>query len=200
MENQEPIKIIITPENKSEFLDITIIVRTCINMGKSIPTSIIARLYEIMYDEKNYNINKLLHEAEKYSAIAVDKIKSMKDYQFTWKDRQMPGSDVLFTPDLKQIFTELIRAFLLYKEKYVTAGRDEAIAFIYLAFDEEYKARMQLNDQRNFTPYKQAVVSGILAMAMDYKLSSKPDLSNEEIFQATRNAISKYKKKKDLFL
>lgn len=199
MEDQKPFRIIITAENKMEFADIYKITRSYIERGQNIPFSLVTRLYEIMYDESNYKFHLMWDECGKYSEIAIEKIKSMKDYQFTWQDRLLPDGTTKFTQDSKLIFTELIYAFSSYKEDYASAGKDEAIAFIYLAFDEEYKAKIQTTDQVNLTIYKQAVIAGILTMALGYQLSPNTNPSNEEIFQATRNAIHKYKKKKDLF-
>ena len=198
MENQEPIKLIVTSENKKEFFDIYVTIRSYMDKGDNIPKAIVARLYQIMYEEGDYKFSQFLDLAGKYSSNAIERLKSMNDYQFTWLPRIVPENDFIFIPDTKQIFTELISAFFLYAEDHKDAGKDEAIAFIYWAFDDEYKTKMQLNDLEKFSSYKQAVISGIVAMAMGYKLSSKPDLSNEEIFQATRHAIRKYKNRQEL--
>jgi hypothetical protein len=195
----KPIEIIITPENKTEFEDIYLICRTYTDMGKPVPSSIVARLFDIMYGAKEYSLGKLFEQARSFSKIAVEKIRSMKEYQFAWQDRILEDSGDMIKLETEQVFTELIYAFLCYKEDYPEAGKDEAIAFFYWAFDDDYKEKLQLQDKENFTKYKQAVVSGILTIVNGFKLTDKTDSKNDEIFQATRNAIKKYQKRKDLW-
>jgi hypothetical protein len=199
MKDKKQFYIIVTPDNKKEFLDIHRVAYNYIENKMNVPFSLVASLYQIMYEESDYQFHLHWKEAQRQAAIAMQKIKALRGYQFRWKDRSITEHNYIFKPDTKHIFAELIYAFSQYNEDYAAAGRDEVIAFAYMAFDEEYKGMMKPKDRKYFTPYKQAIVSGILATAMGFRLTGKTNPSNAEIFEATRNAIKKYKTREDLF-
>jgi hypothetical protein len=194
MTTQKPMEIIVTEENKNEFIGIYITIRSFTDKDLDVPSPHVKRFFELMYNAGEYKMDQLFKKARDFSAIAAEKIKSTKDYQFNWQDTVFPENDIVIKNDTAKVFLELIYAFFLFKEDHIKADKDDAIAFFYQAFDENYKNKIELNDQENFTPYKQAVISGILAMAIEFQLTTKPDPTNEEIFQATRNAIKKYLK------
>lgn len=199
MKQDNSLRIIVTAENRAEFLSIAQLVSTYLQMGRTIPSAIVTRLYEILYDEKAYTIQQRWSEAETVSSIAIDRMNQITDYQFSWKSRTLPVGNESYSPDTKQIFSELIYAFSTYCRDYPSAGKDEAIAFMYQAFEEQYKSEIIAEAGVEFSHRKQSIVSGILAQAQGYHLGTKKDMGSEDIFQATRNAIEKYKTRKDLF-
>ncbi len=199
MKTQKQLTIIVTPDNKREFLDIHRLAHTYIEQRKNVPFSLVDRLFEIMYEQSNYQDYLKWKKAYQQAALAIEKIETKKDFQFHWRDEALFENKNVKKPDTKYIFAQLIYAFSNYNEDYDIAGKDEAIAFVYKAFDEEYKAMLMPKDRKLFTPYKQAIISGILAAVMKFRVTSKANPSNAEIFEATRNAIKKYQTRKDLF-
>jgi hypothetical protein len=199
MKDKKDLNIIVTQENKQEFIDIRRLAHTYIDQGKNVPLGLVDRLFEIMYEKGHYEDHLKWRKAYQQAATAFEKITGMRDFQFYWEDRILGENKQTFELDTKYVFAEIIHAFSNYNDDYPAAGKDEAIAFVYLAFDEEYKSMMKKKDKSEFTPYKQAIISGIVAAAMGFKITRNANPSNGELFEATRNAITKYKTKKSLF-
>lgn len=198
MVNQQPLTIRIAPENKAELRDIYIICRTYIDIGQSIPTSVVHRLFDLMEGPQDYELKQQVKQVKNAVDKVMERLKNMKGYQFDWQDIDPFNIKSTVPINTNRVFAIIITAFFDYQRDYPKAGKDESIAFFYWAFEEEYKSRMAPADQEKFTEYKQAVISGIMSMSVGFRLSSKGNITNEEIFQATRNPIKKYKARSEL--
>lgn len=193
MSTRKSLEIIVAPENRDEFINLFITIRSYSDIGLDVPSIFIKVFFELLLDAGKYKMSQLFRKAGDYSAVAVEKINALKGYQFSWRDTEIPEG-IVIKNDVSKIFLELVYAFLLYDKDHKNVDKDDAIAFFYQAFNDEYKNRIEATDQDSFTLYKQAVISGILAMSVGYTLTTRLNPTNEEIYQCTRNAIKKYLK------
>jgi len=194
MKNQKPLEIVVVPENIQEFINLHITVKNFAEAGIDIPAAYVRALFELMYDPLKVKNNLAWEEAVKYATVAVGQLKKYKNYLFEWNDTVLKNSDETVKNDTPKVILEMIYAFFLFKNDQKLVEKDDVIACFYQFFDDEYKNRMSEDFKKEFTPRRQAIASGILTMSVGYPLSSKRDLSEEEIFQSTRNAIKKYLK------
>jgi hypothetical protein len=192
VKDKKPLEIIVTPENKQEFINFFTTVKNFADSGIDVPAGYVSRLLELMYDPSKIKKNLSWAEAVKCSAVACEKVREFKNYQFHWIDTQVEGSDEVIKNDTPKVFLEMIYAFFLFKNDNDIVRKDDAIAFFYQAFDDEYIGRLEPENQKAFTRRRQAILSGILAMSVEYLLTNKPNPTEEDIFQSTRNAIRKY--------
>ena len=183
--------ILVKAENVEEFLAIYRLTRYCELNDMEIPSIHIIRLFKIMYDKELLKRNNFLEEAERCSTIAIEKFRSLKMFEPTWKVRTVPNSADLLKPDMSKVVTELIYAFHLFKEDETTAGKDEAISFFYWAIQDFYKSDIEEEDLIKYKITYYATIAGILTMAIGFQLTSKSNdkLNKDAIYQSTRNAI-----------
>lgn len=187
-----PLEIIVTPENKQEFINFFTTVKNFADSGIDVPAAYVSRLLQLMYDPSKMKRNLSWENAVKYSEIACEKVRNLKNYQFHWLDTPVEGSNEMMKNDTPKVFLEMMFAFFLFKNDHGEVPKDDAIAFFYQAFDEEYKGRLSPEHQELFSPRRQAILCGILAVSLGYKLTSKANPTEEDIYQSSRNAIRKY--------
>lgn len=187
------LNIVVKAKNVEEFFGILSLTKYYQSKGEAIPSVLIIRLFEIMADVEVLKKNEINERANKYSIIAYNKVKSVLTYEIHWKERKTPITDIILKPDTRIIFSELIYAFLLFKENNPQAGKDESIAFYYWALMDYYKSEIMGESLIHLKPSHYAIIAGILTIATGFQLATKPNnkLTKENIFQSTRHAISK---------
>ncbi len=189
MKDKKDLFFLVTGENRIEFEELYRIIRFYKSKGLLMQPNIAMRVFEILYNKTTYENAQLWDKAEKCAEIALGKLSLIRGYDFSWRPRSIPKSINSLAPDTKFVFTEIIYAFFLAQNDIDKMGKDEAISFFYLALKKEYKMQLLPDHIKNFSTYKQAVVSGILAIGIGFKLTSSASPTKEEIYQATRNAI-----------
>ena len=194
MKSKEPVEISVARENILEFLNFYTTVKNFADSGIDVPALYVKRLIELMSISINTEIPLSLEDVIQYSKMAVKKLKEVKDYQFSWIDTVLTdrGTHLSIKNDTQKIFAEMIFDFFLFKIEH-DVEKDDVIIFFYRAFHDVYRCRLDPECHEYFNPRRQAIISGILAMSAGYKLATKVD-TEEQIYQATRNAIAKYLK------
>lgn len=174
-----------------------------INQQKHIPYGIVASFLNCLYDAKELKYDELSIKAEALAKIAIEKLSGKKEYQFSWHSRveTLEVGPKVIEYNTERVFYECIFGFLLMNQDLKKVEKEDAISFFYEALTEEYFKKLKYPDEieeKIFKPYKWMVITGLLTQVVGYKLTTKKKPTNEEIFQATRNAIRKNKADLDL--
>jgi len=147
-----------------------------------VPYRTVQGFLQTLYDEKTVKKNQIAKKATELSKIAETKLFVHKDYQFEWTEKYTTT----------QVIFECFFAFLLMRQDYPTISISEVLSFYYDAISD-YNTR--LADQKSISHYKRAVIAGVLTEVSGYKIVNKSidgkNPSNAEIFQATKNTLSK---------
>lgn len=186
--------MIIPPENRQEFIDIYLLVKECGEKGKPVPYAAAYRIFELVYEEDRLQVKGALEQASAMAARTESLLKSRDRFRLEWKSRKLAGQGKSHRPGSQQIFTEIIYAFLLYKNENKKAGKDEAIGFFYEVLKSEYKSQILKCGGKSFSDYRLRVLSGMLTLGIGYKIVKGADPSNKDIWQATKYAIKKFEK------
>lgn len=186
------LKIVVEPENVERFINLHLTLKNFSEAGIDVPAAYVTAYLELMYDPEKKRKKMSWDEATKRASIGSNLLTQFK-YHLEWVDTVWQEGSSKIKNDTLGVFTELIYAFLLFKKDNDDAGKDDAISFFFQAFDDVYRQRLAPKSRKDFSFRRQAIVSGILAVAAGYKLTSRT-ASVEDIFQSTRNAIRTYRK------
>ena len=188
MNKNNHLVIFVPPANLKNYISVYRAIKSYTDMNLDVPARLVQFFFDQMQNPEKFKMDQVYEKANKYSKLVLHKLKSKKGYQFEWEDTILKKTGSVIKNDTAKIFLELIIAYLLFDSDR-KANKDDAIGFFYIAFEDEYKNKIKAAGLKKMTPYRLGVISGILAIAVGFRLTSKADPTNEEIFQATRNAI-----------
>jgi len=193
-------KILVKAEDRHLIDSFHRIILWYINQQKNIPYGLVASFLSCLHDAKSVEFEELSTKAVALAKTEAQKLSNQNEYQFAWHPRKETiDEEIIVTDyDTEKVFYECIYAFLMMYQDLKNTKKEDAIIFFYDALTDEYMQRLKLIEgQANseLTTYKRSVIAGILTQAVGYKLTNKEKPTNEEIYQATRNAIAKSAKK-----
>lgn len=190
MVTQKPIEIVVHPDNVPSFVKCARIIQSYIDKGTVVPVVYVEDFFNFMKSKEKYESQVMNEDAEKKAVVAFKKISSNPLYKFEWKEKELPGLNGKHNYDTQGVFFELILAFNLYEKDEPKRTKDEALAFFFQGFETDFKNKLTEEYQGSFTPYKQIVISAILAEAVGFQITKDKD-SLKAYFDSSRNAIKK---------
>lgn len=164
-----------------------------IDWKQDVPYDLVRRFLSCLVDEEYEKGTLQIQESERLSQELLDKLKNQKWYQFKWTNETViiDGREMVLKNDSMGIFRDIIYAFRLYEKDHKQVDKDTAISFFYEALSEWAKGKLIKAHQKNFTHYKMSVLAGLLTILSGYPVCNNKKPTNEQIFQATKNAVKR---------
>jgi len=177
-------------------------IKRYIQMEKDVPYQLVSAFLQLIKNKEIFKRDKLNLKTTQISTQVLGRIstysKAISIKKFKSKDDNSKDStpiidnnvNDLFSKDFEYILWIVVKAFLKFEEDHEQLDKDDVFFFFYNILSD-YEPTDE-NHKKIITAYKRAVICGILAQEVGYKLSNKKTLSNQEIFDSVRNAIKKH--------
>lgn len=163
--------------------------------NEPIPCDLIEGFTSCFFTKEYHDEIESWKKARRVTGEALRRMQSVRGYDFKWQTITIKTKDGI--KEYKQYsenkLCECAFMYFSYLEGNPNCTKEDAIDLLYECVLHDHLIQPIKSHRKKITEYKRSVIAGILAIAVGYKLTSKKDPTNEEIYQAVRNALKKKK-------
>jgi hypothetical protein len=166
-----------------------------IEKEKDVPYLVVHTFLNLFIDPAKLDENDIAENANLVTTKILKRLSGRNDLPHTKiidNGVQHLAAPLLHSLSFSDFMYQLMHSFLSSQHRLGPASKDDTIGFWY----HHLKSHNGLYDSKEnpLTRNKKRLITAIIVQEMGYSISSKKNLTNDEISDSVRNAISKYEK------
>lgn len=193
MDSEKPLYLVIPAERRKLVANIYNDISFHLERKEPVPYDLVHTFISCIFSKEHYEEKNDWIKAGEIAKKALARMESVKGYDFKWKTVTVrtKEKEIKYPNDSEKKLCECLYRYFFNKEKYPT--KEDAVEIFYDTILGEHFTQPIKSHLKRITEYKRMVIAGILTISVGFKITSKKNPNNEEIYQAVRNALKKKK-------